>query len=102
MTTPNEHPEGLPFEPTGPGWTEPDKLKTSGPSRSFLLSDHNIASIRRNHEAEFNEALSSLKQLIPVQANDPRTGLRTRGGVPEEHLERLAALSVFVKKGVVQ
>lgn len=95
-----QHPEGLPFQPVGPGFTKPDETRSFGPIRSLLLSDHNIASIRRNNENEFGTAMFALRQTVPVVARDPRTGL-VRKGFTEQELERIAALSVLVMKGVV-
>lgn len=100
MPDPKKHPEGLPFEPEGAGFTQPDTIRDSGAFRRFLLSDHNVASIKHNHESEFSAALFALQQIAPTQ-QDRRTGI-TRAGFDARELERIAALSVFVTVGVVQ
>ena len=95
-----QHPEGLPFQPVGPGFTKPDEIRSYGPIRSLLLSEHNVESIRRNNENEFGTAMFALKQIAPLAKRDPRTGL-VRRGFTDQELERIVALSVLVTKGVV-
>ena len=104
MPTPMKHPDGLPFEPKGVGFTE-FTPKPSGMSaiRSFLLNEHNVASVKRKNEAKFVAAKADLMALVPAesQAINPKTGVRPKGRWTEVEIEALAALAVFIDLGVV-
>ena len=99
----NKHPEGLPFEPTGPGFTSGDNVRNGGVVRRLLLSDHNIASIKRKHADAFEAARFALETMkLPMSGIDPKTGAMKQAGWTEQDIERLAAMSVFVQLGLVR
>jgi hypothetical protein len=92
--TPNKHPEGLPFAPEGPGWTEEsDLIKPSG-SRIRLLSEHNIVAVHNNNSVAWEAAFDAL----PGESRD-RAGIKR--GLTEEERRRLATLAILISKGVV-
>lgn len=96
----NQHPEGLPFEPTGPGWTTFDEPRGSLPTNR-LLTERNIVSVRTNHPDEWTTTMAEVNAILPPPKRNRRTGALENGMSTDEQ-ERLALLSMLVARGVVQ
>lgn len=93
----NRHPEVLPFEPEGNGWTTVEPVPTVS-RRPLLLTSNNIAAIRRNHPIEWTAKAETLG-AVGITGRDPRTGRPT--GLNEDEIERLIALRILVDRGVI-
>jgi hypothetical protein len=90
-----QHPEGgLAFEPEGHGFTT-SVTDVPWVAPHNLLSGRVIASVRRNHRDDWQDAFAAL----PSRQRDPRTGRFTSGFTDDER-ERLATLAILIDHGL--
>jgi hypothetical protein len=78
------------------GWTSGDTIPPGG-DRARLLTRVNIESLKSNLSAEWAETLA---QLPADKVRDPRSG-RFINRLSDDERQRLAALALLVKRGVV-
>lgn len=94
----NKHPEGLPFEPTGPGFDRQVTIPWTS-SKPLLVSKQNIEATRKNHPDEWEAANDALPEPV---ASAPKSGIliRRKPTWSDDERARLATLAVLVEHGM--